>query len=179
MAARTVPVMATEAPGGFLTGALWNANVKALGDFLSNPPVFSGYAVASQSIPNNTFTAMSIDTEVFDSDGGHSTTTNTSRYTCQVAGLYLLSGEVVLPASGAGTRGAEFMVNGITAVIGSEQLCAPSPGFATTIAPTASYVRLAVGDYVQLMGFQNSGGAVSTSTVGAAMTSFAVEWVTA
>lgn len=176
---RTAPVMASESPGNLLTGALWNANVKALGDFVTGKPIFSGIANTAQSIPNNVFTAMTIDTEVFDSDGGHSTTTNTSRYTCQVAGIYLLTGNVVLPASGTGTRGAEFNLNGTTAINGSEQLIAPSPGFATTIAPTPTYVRLAVGDYVQLMGFQNSGSPIVTTTVGAAMTYFSVEWIEA
>lgn len=179
--ARTVPVAATEVPGNFLTGALWNANVKALGDFLENKPIFSGYQVAAQSIPTGTFTPLSIDTEVVDSDSGHSTVTNTSRYTCQVAGLYLLTGNVVLPAAGTGTRGASFALNGstTTGITGSEQLIAPSPGFATTITPTPSYIRLAVGDYVQICAYQNTAGALSTTTIGAAFSSFSVEWVTA
>jgi hypothetical protein len=177
---RLVPVMASEVPGNYVTGALWNANVKAAGDFLTGVPLFSAYAAAAQSVPNNVFTAMSLDTEVFDTDGGHSTVTNTSRYTCQVAGIYLLMGVAVLPASGAGTRGAAIGLNGsTTGIIGSEQLLAPSPAFATTIAPTPTYQRLAVGDYVSLLGWQNSGAAISTVTVGAAMTSFTAQWVSA
>lgn len=178
---RTVPIAATEVPGNFLFGALWNANVKAVADFLENKPIFSGYQAAAQSIPSGAFTALSLDTEVVDSDSGHSTVTNTSRYTCQVAGIYYLTGNVVLPASGTGTRGASFALNGATStgITGSEQLIAPSPGFATTISPTPSYIRLAVGDYVQICAYQNTGGAISTTTIGAAFTMFNVEWVTA
>ena len=181
MPARTVPVMPTEAPGNYDTGALFNATMKALGDFLENKPIFSGYQVAAQSIPTGAFTALSIDTEVVDSDAGHSTVTNTSRYTCQVAGLYLLTGNVVFPASGTGTRGASFALNGATTtgITGSEQLIAPAPGFATTISPTPTYVRLAVNDFVSICGFQNTAGAVSTTSIGAAFTSFSVEWITA
>lgn len=178
--ARTVPVMAQEVPGNFLTGALWNANVKALGDFLSNMPVFSGYAAASQSIPTTTFTPMSLDTEVVDSDGGHSTVTNTSRYTCQVAGLYLLTGSVVFPITGTGVRGVSIGLNGATTgLAGSEQLVPVGAVFATTATATPTYARLAVGDYVQIMGFQNSGSAIATTTIGAAYTSFSAQWVAA
>lgn len=178
---RTVPVMPTESPGLYNTGALFNATMKALGDFLTGKPIFSAYQITAQSIPSGAFTALSLDTEVFDSDSGHSTVTNTSRYTCQVAGIYYLTGEVVLPALGTGTRGANFALNGATAtgITGSEQLIAPSPAFATTISPTPSYIRLAVGDYVQICGYQNSGGAISTTSVGAAFSCFNVEWVSA
>lgn len=141
-----------------------------------SPPMFSGYLVAAQSIPNNAFTPINIDTETIDTHNGHSNTTNNSRYVCQVAGVYELTGSVVLPASGTGTRGAAFGINGLSAPItGSEQLIAPSPGFATTIAPTPSLIRLAVGDYVTLLGFQNSGAAVNTASVGAAMNTFNVQ----
>jgi hypothetical protein len=172
--------MPTEAPGNYDTAALFNATMKALGDFTTGKPIFSAYATVSQSIPNNAFTALSLDTEVFDSDAGHSTVTNTSRYTCQVAGIYLMTGAVIYPITGTGTRGAAVGLNGsTTGIIGSEQLIAPAPGFATTVAPTPTYARLVVGDFVSLLGFQNSGGPLSTSSVGAAMTSFSVEWVAA
>lgn len=176
---RTVPVMPTESPGLYNTGALFNATMKALGDFTTNKPYFSGYAVASQSIPASAFTPMSIDTEVFDFDQGHSTVTNISRYTCQVAGVYELTGTVVFPTGGTGVRGAMFALNGATTtgIVGSEQIVSPSPTFATTVSPTPTQVRLAVGDYVQLCGYQNTAGALSTTTIGAAFTTFNVEWI--
>jgi hypothetical protein len=179
--ARIVPVVVSEVPGNYVTGALWNANVKGPADFLENKPIFSAYQATAQSIPTGAFTALTLDTEVVDSDGGHSTVTNTSRYTCQVGGLYFLTGNVVLPSGGVGTRGASFALNGATAtgIPGSEQLIAPSPAFATTIAPTPSYIRLTPGDYVQMCAFQNTAGALSTTTIGAAYTSFSVEFVTA
>lgn len=178
---RTVPVMATEVPGNYLTGALWNANVKSLGDFTTNKPVFSAYATTAQSIPTGAFTPVNLDTEVFDFDAGHNPAVNPSRYVCQVAGLYLLTGEVVFPTGGTGVRGAMFALNGgtTTGIIGSEQLTAPNATFATTVAPTATYARLAVGDYVSICGYQNTGSALSTTTVGAAMSTFNVEWISA
>lgn len=178
---RTVPAMANEVPGNYQTGALWNANVKALGDFLENKPIFSAYATVAQSIPNNVFTGVLLDTEVFDPDGGHSTTTNTDRYTCQVAGVYLLTGLVVFPATGTGTRGAGFSLNGATTVInGSENLTPVAAAIATTIAANPTYVRLDVGDYVSLAAYQNNGSALSTSAgVGGARSTFNAEWIAA
>src|SRR5690348_12981216 len=103
--ARTVPVSVQEAPGNFNTAALFNAQVKALNDFLTAPPVFSGYATTAQSIPNaNAMTALNFDTEVLDSDGGHSTVTNTSRYTATVPGTYLVFGFVGWANTSGGDR---------------------------------------------------------------------------
>lgn len=143
-----------------------------------NPPIFQGYLAGVQSIPNNAFTAVNIDTEVIDTHGGHNPASNPQRYVAQVAGVYELTGVVVFPASGTGTRGAAFGYNSLSvAITGSEFLIAPAPGFATTITAVSVHVQMAVGDYVTLLAFQNTGSAVNTSSVGAAMNSLAARWV--
>lgn len=153
--------------------------VRALGlSLATDPPVFTGTQTTAQSIPNNAFTPVTIDSEVTDTAGGHDNTTNPTRYTCQVAGVYLLSGVVVFPTTATGTRGCSIGLNGsVNGIAGSEALIAPSPGFATTIVTPPTYQRLAVGDYVSLLAFQNSGAALNTSSVGAARTSFSALWV--
>lgn len=149
-------MQATVSPGDFITSAVWNANVKALGDFLLSPPIFFAYQATAQTVPNAAFTPVPLDTEVFDTEGGHSTTTNTSRYTFQVAGTYRVDGLCSFASNATGFRGAKLNLNGSTAVIGSEQLSAAVGSFGTT-ATTSAYVAVNVGDYVEMSAYQSSG----------------------
>lgn len=168
---RTVPSIPTEVPGNFDTAALYNATTGALGSFLTAPPVFNAYQASAQSIANNTFTPATLDTEILDSEGGHSTVTNTSRYVFQVAGLYLCFGMAAFATNATGTRASKFIVNGSTATIGAESLYLPATTASST-APTIAFIQANVNDYVELNIFQNSGGALSTNSNGT------FDWVT-
>lgn len=169
--------MGTAAPGNFETAAFWNANVQALGNFVLSPPLFVAYHAGVQSVANNTFVNMLLDTEIIDTDGGHSTTTNSQRYTAQVAGVYEVNGAVSFTSGGTGIRGAKFLVNGVTSVPGSENTIAPAGSNASTVNAFTSYVRLAVGDYVSLWGYQNSGAALNTIVTGDCSTNLSARWV--
>ncbi|MEE1838082.1 hypothetical protein [Streptomyces sp. SP17KL33] len=164
---RIVPVIASEAPGNYLTGALWNANIKAMGDFLlggsgNGVPRFRGYAQTAQSIPDGAWTALTIDTEAFDSDGGHSTTTNTSRYTVQVPGVYLITGTASFAGNATGNRAVRLGVNG-NGVIGSfVKTLAATVAHSSGVA-TVAQVQCVAGDYIEVFGYQSSGGALMTS----------------
>ncbi|MFG3287251.1 hypothetical protein ACGF3G_00305 [Streptomyces sp. NPDC048179] len=179
--ARSVPVIASESPGNFLTGALWNANVKAMGDFLmgsasNGVPRFRGYQSTVQSVANNTWTVLTIDTEVYDSDNGHSTTTNTSRYTVQVAGTYLVTGSASFAANATGNRGVRITVNG-AAVTGSfVKTGSPDSSGSSGLATVAQAVCNA-GDYIEVQGNQNSGAALNTSAAGDVAVSLSVQWI--
>lgn len=180
--ARVVPTMGQASPGNYETGAWWNQNVQALGQFLLNPPRFSGtlasttFNIASSA---STWTSVIIDTEAEDTDAGHSTTTNSQRYTCQVAGLYLVTGSVCFTANATGFRAAKFQVNG-TDVPGSEQtLTTVTAALPATVAPTPSPVRMAVGDYVLMQAIQNTGANLALTTLGASQTRFDVRWIAA
>ncbi|MEV4438527.1 hypothetical protein AB0K09_05810 [Streptomyces sp. NPDC049577] len=158
--ARTVPVMASETPGNYQTSALWNANVKALGDFTLGPPVFSGYQTTAQSIANATFTSFTLDTEVVDSDGGHSTVTNTSRYTATVPGTYLVVGTAGWNGSATGYRRCRITLNGGVvpgAAVGADAANAVLCGQCVT----AIVVMNGTTDYVEVQGAQSSGGALA------------------
>jgi hypothetical protein len=128
-------------------------------------PTFVGASVynsAAQTIANNTYTALTFDTEQFDTNTFHSTATNTSRFTIPAgyAGKYLINGQVLADSNATGKRNFYFYINGVaylftTTVQGS------------TIEPslTASWVaNLAVADYVELFYFQNSGASRTVDT---------------
>ncbi|MFJ6085180.1 hypothetical protein ACIQI8_27605 [Streptomyces sp. NPDC092369] len=178
---RTVPVIGTQTPGNYLTGALWTASVKAMSDWLlgsgtNGVPRFRGRQASVQSIADNTWTPLTLDTEDYDSDNGHSTSTNTSRYTVQVAGTYAITGMVSFAANATGNRAGRITVNG-TAVPGS---------FVKGLAATATHSSgaafhaqavLAVGDYIELQGLQTSGGALNTSSATDVACAMGVWWL--
>jgi hypothetical protein len=122
----------------------------------------SVYNSALQTIANNTYTALTFNTEQFDTNAFHSTSSNTSRFTIPAgyAGKYLINGQVLADNNATGTRSFYFYKNGAgflytTNVQGS------------TIEPslTASYIAdLAVGDYVELFYWQNSGASRTVDT---------------
>lgn len=115
----------------------------------------------AQSIANATYTAVTFTTEDYDSAGGHSTSSNTSRYTAQVAGAYVFGGGGAFAVNAAGTRSSRWALNG-TAIPGST-----SPGFDPSITSVVVarplVVQLGVGDYVELQLRQSSGGSLNTS----------------
>lgn len=174
--ARTVPASLTEVPGNFVTSALWNAQMKALTDFITSPPRFKGYATVSQSIASGsaTPTVLALDSEYYDSDGGHSTTTNTSRYTVQVAGTYSITGGCAFGTNSTGNRSVAIYVNGAYAAGGNNQ----SVSFAgnSWAATVSTDLPLNVGDYVELACWQTSGAALSTTVTSSFGPFLAVRW---
>lgn len=175
--ARTVPVSVIESPGLSITSAWQNAQVKALTDFLTAPPVFQAYATTAQSIPaSNTMTPLNLDTEVFDSDGGHSTVTNTSRYTATVPSVYLVIGSVGWPANASGDRRIQIAKNS-TFVPGSGGSYDPSQSV-TAGQVTSTIVTLnGTTDYVEVHVAQSSAGPLNTNVGTVYVASMSVFWI--
>jgi hypothetical protein len=160
-----IPTLVSQAPGNPITSALWNGTVVGGLQAAQNPVLFKGYATTTQAIASATggTNVILLDSEDFDTDGGHSTTTNTSRYVCQTAGVYLCFGSVCLgTGNGTGTRSAEILKNGGQINGASTQFGATASNGST--ATGLVLVRLAVGDYVELSAWQNSGASQSTAT---------------
>lgn len=169
-----------------LTAALMYARTTALITALqastavpAAPPIAKMMNSGGQSIPNNTSTALTWNTEAFDTVNGHSTSSNTSRYTCQTGydGYYKLVASVAWTANATGARRVSFAVNG-TGVDGS---ALNSAGAATLLGiNTETTVQLAAGDYVEVFVLQTSGGALTLVTGGAGNTNqswFELQWV--
>lgn len=123
--------------------------------------------------------AIIFDTANVDNWGGWSNA-NPTRYTFQVAGLYLLSGSIAWGGSSAGRRITYLRINGSTAIPGSAgDLASPSTNTQVTITPTVMW-QAAVGDYVEVIGNQSSGGSLSTNGSGATsafIPSLTVQWL--
>lgn len=137
----------------------WGGNVT----FLANPPACRVFHGGNTPIANGVWTAHPFNSELFDTNGMHSTVSNTDRITIQTAGLYLVSGGVCFGANGTGLRLCGISKNTVVS---------PSEGWHMTLASAAvgnhvhytSVVKCAVADILRLLVFQNSGGSLDTYT---------------
>lgn len=124
----------------------------------SSAPTFVGCQLTkstAQSISSGTETIITFDTETFDSDGFHSTVTNTSRITIPTgkAGKYLATAQIMSNSKGFQTQGG-MRVNGSNVSV-----------YYSPTDPTAPCIllnlmlNLSVGDYVEIFSYQGSGSA--------------------
>ena len=159
--------MAYTAPPNFVAGAvLTEAQLDILSDditFLANPPKCRVYMSAALSVANTTNTAVTFNSERFDTDTMHSTSANTDRITFTTAGTYLVGANLGWAASTAGSRYVDFLVNGATQIPGEAVEAYDEAGFGTMQAPSTLYAFTA-GQYVTLRVRQNSGGALNLDT---------------
>jgi hypothetical protein len=126
--------------------------------------VYKGSGTA-QTINNTTTTIIEFNTELLDTDGFHSTTTNTGRITIPAgkAGKYLVYGRVSYLDNATGVRAARLFKNEDNlADLFSANAGTPYGG---TVEATA-IASLAEGDYVSVRGFQSSGGSLNTQNGG-------------
>lgn len=95
------------------TGTLWQRHSGAWREFPFVPYAHI-YQVdgGQQAILNATATAITFTAEVTDNVNGHSTVTNTSRFTPNVAGTYRCHGGVAMENTAAGPMLAQFRKNG-------------------------------------------------------------------
>ena len=134
--------------------------------FLLGPPLFFGVQATVQSIGNTANTAITLDTNVVDTYNGHSTTTNTSRYTVQQAGYYDVCGCVGYQGNSTGVRSAKIYYNGSVIQGGATEVPAVVSGNGVTISTPVVNKYCNVGDYLEVYTWQNSGGGLNTTAFG-------------
>ena len=134
------------------TGMKWAATVSGT--------TFVGCSVSNVtnstvSATNNTVTTIPFDTEAYDTDGFHSTVTNTSRMTIPAgkAGKYICTAKFRWDTNTTGTRFITYVINGTDTNYNNLQPFAASP-YSTHTA----VFSLAVGDYIECAAYQDSGG---------------------
>lgn len=164
---------------GAATSTEMNAFVRDPLRFLLSPPIAELRQTAAQSIPNATYTAVAFNAEDVDSAGGHDNVTNNSRYTAVYPGWYQVSGASGFVANAAGRRITGWAVNGTT--LTGSQLSSPNTGGVVDInvAARTMLAYLNVTDYVELLAYQDSGGALNTNSALATTTqgTMTVRWV--
>lgn|GEM_PF-2495132 len=184
--ARTVPSIATESVGNFITSALWTSQVSGIMQWLvgsgsNGLPMFFGYQATLQAVGSGTTgAAITIDTEVIDTDGAHSTVTNSSRFTCQVPGYYLIWGSVAWVTNATDERITYYQKNGAQIVGGSSVQANPVTSAHATVVPgNIMILPMVAGDYWEVWGSQVSGNSLNTqadATAGKNSTMLAI-WI--
>jgi len=130
---------------------------------------------SAQSIPDSLNTNLAFDQERYDTAGVHDNTTNNSRLTAPVTGIYAVTAQFTWGGSaGAGSRFAGVMKNGSTLIARSQELAGDDDENITT------QVLLAAGDYVEVQVLQTSGGRLSVAANGLAQQitpEFSMTWL--
>lgn len=171
----TVPAQRTWATSDVVTAAMMNANVRdAVNFFVSARPLALLRQTSAQAIGTGAFTSITFDAEDLDRDSGHSTVSNTSRYTAQTAGWYWVAAMVAMVADTAVIRAARLAVNG-TALSASQITVTGSSSFNAGLE-IVRLVSLSVNDYVEVQVFHNKGSNLSTAVTAEAASQMSVMW---
>jgi predicted flavoprotein YhiN len=127
---------------------------------------------ANQSISNSTTTAVTFDGETYDTDAFHDNSTNNTRITIPSGkdGYYLIYGAVSWGINATGRREYKLLKNG---VLFTEGGTGPTSG--ASVSNIFSIVlNLAAADYIELGGFQTTGGAFDVQSTASMGTTFGV-----
>lgn len=139
-------------------------------------PYCSVYNNANININNATVTAVTFNSEYADSDGMHSTSSNTSRITIVTPGWYTFVFNGEFAASAGGTdRSFNLRLNGST-YIGAARGAPIASATVTTLGVVTAMRSLSVGDYVEAVVYQNSGGALALRYSAAYSPTFSAVW---
>lgn len=127
-------------------------------------PAAGVYKAAGQAIANATLTVLTFDSERYDNSEIHSTSSNTSRLTAPKAGVYMLDARMLWPSNATGVRFMTIRLNGSeTKRIAAERRAA----IENTETTISAVFFLNAGDYIEILGYQTSGGSLTTEIGGA------------
>lgn len=115
---------------------------------LFTPPYCELTRTASQTITHDAATKVTWDSEVADTDGMHSTSSNTSRITIQRAGIYLVSAYIRWENNPYSNVRVEVFINN-SATLTAEKHTNMS-GTETPRVQVAGVAKLAAGDYLEV-----------------------------
>jgi hypothetical protein len=146
--------------------------------FVGGVPVWESYIGArvthntTQTFTTGTEAALLFNTETFDTSAIHDTGSNTSRLTAPLTGKYLVEGSISWAANGTGVRVNRIRRNGSTILSGGGGSAIATSGL--SLCHSATIALLNATDYVELLGFQSSGGNLDTITNEA---NFSMTWL--
>jgi hypothetical protein len=116
---------------------------------------------AVQSLANATYVALILNVDDFQVGTLHSTSTNNTRVTVATTGAYLFVGSVLFAANATGLRTLALRINGGTTYLAL--LYFPTNGAANPLGvQVVGFGSLTAGDYIELLAYQDSGGALNS-----------------
>jgi hypothetical protein len=139
-----------------VTAANMNTHLRDNMAFVGSPPSCSVFNSGPQSVPNASFTAMTANSERWDTDGMHSTVSNTARITATTAGRYTFNTTMTFTANATGARAIGYAVNGGATV--QVQAHDNAGGSVNSVLSASFDLVLAATDFVEVQAWQPSGG---------------------
>lgn len=121
------------------------------------------YHDANQSISNTTDTALSFNSEDYDTDTMHDNASNNSRITIQTAGKYILVANIEWEEDADGVRNLFFKLNGSTDI--GRVLDNPGASNGTLRQNLVTIYDLSVSDYVECWVWHSAGAALNVEYV--------------
>ena len=170
-------VLPSDPSPGNVAPASWGDAVRAGLNYLANPPACRVWHNTTQSIPHAASTGLVFNSERYDTDSMHSTSSNTGRITFNTAGLYLVQFHAQMQTAADYTL-VEFFIR----LNASPIICLATIG--THASPTdgpaqsvSAVYKFAVGDWIQPHIFQvNSAAAARLVNAGTAVNQFMAEF---
>jgi hypothetical protein len=146
-------------PKGTGTIVVPNGSIQTVA--IKNPYKFSVYLNSAGSLNAATWTKILFDTKLFDTGSNYDATTN-HRFTAPIAGFYQFSAALCVNIGGASDLyGISIYKNGSEIARGNEASSGIS--FVTlTVSPPP--LQLAANDYIEVYGFNSTGGGKSLNT---------------
>jgi len=173
----TVPVTHTFSAGEVVTDTTMNNSVTAVLNFLLARPILRARQTVAQSITSGgAGSALTFDSEDVDSSGMHSTSSNTSRATAVYPGWYLFAGNGSLVQNATGLRTLSWNINGSAQSGAGSSDGGAGVGIDFRHPAAATLFFLNVGDFVEMILFQNSGGALNTEVSGSQQSTMMCVW---
>jgi hypothetical protein len=117
------------------------------------------------TLTTGVITPITLNSEAFDTDGFHSTSSNTSRMTIPSGkdGYYFISGECAFAPNAAGQRLLIIYLNSVATGTRLVQVNDANPsGTNNSVLLVAGVYHLVATDYIELCAYQNSGGNLNT-----------------
>ena len=160
-------VAAAEADGSATTPARSdhvhkNMDIGARAHETGGPQVFSTGSAA----------VITLDAERYDTDTIHDLSSNNSRLTATTAGKYVITATIEWEANSANQRLLAIQLNGTTNLVVATQDANAS---GTTRMTVTTVYLLAATDYVEMVGFQDSGGDLDVLVAGNYSPEFAMQ----
>lgn len=156
-----VPATRTWTAGEVVLESHFNTNIRDVFNFLLAKPIAELRQIVSQNFTTGTTAAVTFTAEDVDSSGMHSTSVNTSRATAVYPGWYRGGGGPTFASNATSMRYTFLGVNGtaVNASVGSMQGSSANDN-ALTVRSKMAFLN--VGDYMELLALQSSGGTLAT-----------------
>ena len=128
---------------------------------------------ATESLTSDTDTALTYNQEIWDPWDLHNVSSNTTRLTAKIEGIYFVTAHTDIAASGTGRRGCYLKKNGLNDERHGGIVLAAAPQDGSHVSCNA-YIKMVPGDYVEFIVNQNSGGALNANSVTSWLSKFSM-----